>query len=225
MWSVAARGRGCSGGFISSKARRRRDPCSLTVPPPALATNISPKMPATAPFNPPSPDLPGKPYVRPWDAPPITRETHNFAQLTSIDLGKMDSDDPKVVAEVQEEIKVAIRDDGFIFLENYGVNQEQVRPLLILSSALSQRPRLTHPSPLDARSSTANSPSRSTSTITFLKKTKPGSSLTPTPVAGPATSTPLASSARSGRSTASSSSTGYVRTWHLKRTTPGTDLS
>lgn len=84
-------------------------------------------MAPTAPFNPPATDLPGKPFVKPWVPPPITKETHNFAELTSIDLSKMDSDDPAVVAELVDAVKVAIRDDGFIFLENYGVSYEQVR--------------------------------------------------------------------------------------------------
>lgn len=126
MWLTAADG----GELLKLKSLRDSPLPPITPVTPKSSARppvFSPTMPVTAPFNPPSPDLPGKPYVRPWDAPPITKETHNFAQLTSIDLGKMDSDDPKVVAEVVEEIKVAIRDDGFIFLENYGVSQEQVR--------------------------------------------------------------------------------------------------
>lgn len=82
-------------------------------------------MVATAPFNPPSPNLSGKPHVPAWVPPPVTKETHNFAKLKSIDLSKMDSDDPAIVEELVQEMKVAIRDDGFIFLENYGVSQEQ----------------------------------------------------------------------------------------------------
>lgn len=83
-------------------------------------------MPPASPFNPPSPTLQGKPHVPAWIPPPVTKETHNFAELKSIDLSKMDSDDPEVVAELVEEIKIAIRDDGFIFLENYGISYEQV---------------------------------------------------------------------------------------------------
>lgn len=83
-------------------------------------------MAPAAPFNPPSPTLNGKPFVPAWVPPAATKETHNFAQLTSIDLSKMDSDDPAVVAELVEEVKIAIRDDGFIFLENYGISYEQV---------------------------------------------------------------------------------------------------
>ena len=83
-------------------------------------------MPSSPLFNPPSPNAAGKPTVPAWVPPPITKQTDGFATLKSIDLSKMDSDDPRVVAELVEEVKVAIRDDGFIFLENYGISYEQV---------------------------------------------------------------------------------------------------
>lgn len=86
-------------------------------------------MPATAPFNPPAADLPGKPLVPAWDAPAITQEKHDFAQLKSIDLSQLDSDDPAVVETLVQKVKVAIRDDGFLFLEDYGVSLEQVSRL------------------------------------------------------------------------------------------------
>lgn len=68
--------------------------------------------------------------MAPWIPPRPTRETHNFAKLKSIDLSLMDSDDPAVVDEVINKVKIAIRDDGFLFLENYGVSLEQVSILL-----------------------------------------------------------------------------------------------
>jgi len=83
-------------------------------------------MPATAPFNPPPADLPGKPFVPAWEVPPVTKEKHDFAQLKSIDLSLLDSDDPAVVEALVQKVKVAIRDDGFLFLEDYGVSLEQV---------------------------------------------------------------------------------------------------
>lgn len=82
-------------------------------------------MTATPAFNPPPADLPGKPYVRPWVPPPVTQEKHNFADLHAIDLSLMDSPDPNVVAGLVETVKQAIRDDGFLFLENYGISLEQ----------------------------------------------------------------------------------------------------
>jgi hypothetical protein len=84
-------------------------------------------MARSAPFNPPSIDLPGKPSVPGWVPPPVTQEKHNFAQLKSIDLSLLDSEDPAVVENLIQQVKVAIRDDGFLFLENYGVSLEQVR--------------------------------------------------------------------------------------------------
>lgn len=84
-------------------------------------------MAPAAPFNPPSADLAGKPTVPEWVPPPVTQEKHNFAQLKSIDLSLLDSEDPAVVENLIQQVKTAIRDDGFLFLENYGVSLEQVR--------------------------------------------------------------------------------------------------
>lgn len=84
-------------------------------------------MAPTAPFNPPSAELPGKPYVAPWIPPPVTKEVHDFAELTSIDLSLFDSDDPAVVDGLVQQVKRAIREDGFLFLENYGISLEQVQ--------------------------------------------------------------------------------------------------
>ena len=84
-------------------------------------------MAPAAPFNPPSADLPGKPFVPDWIPPPATKENHNFAKLKSIDLSLLDSDDPAVVDDLIQQVKSAIRDDGFLFLQNYGVSLEQVR--------------------------------------------------------------------------------------------------
>ena len=87
-------------------------------------------MAPAAPFNTPPAILPGKPEVPEWVPPPATKETHNFAQLKSIDLSLMDSEDPAVVDGLVQEVKQAIRDDGFLFLENYGISLKQVRYLI-----------------------------------------------------------------------------------------------
>lgn len=84
-------------------------------------------MAPSAPFNPPAADLPGKPKVDNWVPPPITQQKENFAELTSIDLSLLDSDDPAVVNDLVQQVKRAIRDDGFLFLENYGVSLDQVK--------------------------------------------------------------------------------------------------
>lgn len=83
-------------------------------------------MAPAAPFNPPPADLPGKPKVEQWVPPPVTQEKENFAKLKSIDLSLLDSDDPAVVNDLIQQVKIAIRDDGFLFLENYGVSLDQV---------------------------------------------------------------------------------------------------
>lgn len=88
-------------------------------------------MAPTAPFNPPAADLPGKPFVPAWNPPPVTQEKHDFAELKSIDLSLLDSDDPKVVDNLVDQVKTAIREDGFLFLENYGISLEQVRQIQV----------------------------------------------------------------------------------------------
>ncbi|KAJ6185606.1 hypothetical protein N7519_006907 [Penicillium mononematosum] len=95
-------------------------------------------MPRSAPFNPPAPDLPGKPFVPTWVPPPVTQQKENFAELSSIDLSLMDSDDPAVVEKLVQQVKVAIRDDGFLFLENYGVSLEQLHRQFSLAQYLYQ---------------------------------------------------------------------------------------
>ncbi|KAF2641941.1 Clavaminate synthase-like protein [Massarina eburnea CBS 473.64] len=83
-------------------------------------------MAPTAPFNPPAADLPGKPFVPDWIPPPITQEKEDFAELTTIDLSKLDSEDPAVVEDLVNQVKRAIREEGFLFLENYGISIEQL---------------------------------------------------------------------------------------------------
>lgn len=83
-------------------------------------------MAPAAPFTPPAANLPGKPFVPEWVPPPITKETHNFAKLQSVDLSLLDSEDPAVVDALVQQVKKAIRDDGFLFLENYGISLEQL---------------------------------------------------------------------------------------------------
>ncbi|KAF2123077.1 putative gibberellin 3-beta hydroxylase [Lophiotrema nucula] len=83
-------------------------------------------MTPSVPFNPPAANLPGKPSVPEWVPPPVTQQKENFAELTSIDLSLLDSDDPAVVDRLVQQVKRAIREDGFLFLENYGVSLEQL---------------------------------------------------------------------------------------------------
>ncbi|THX38697.1 Clavaminate synthase-like protein [Aureobasidium pullulans] len=82
-------------------------------------------MAETAPFNPPSPSMADKPSVPQWIPPPATKEKHNFAELETIDLSKLDGDE-KAQQELVSDVKRAIREDGFLFLENYGISLEQL---------------------------------------------------------------------------------------------------
>lgn len=102
-------------------------------------------MAPSAPFNPPAADLPGKPFVPEWIPPPVTQEKHDFAELTSIDLSLLDSDDPAVVEDLIKQVKRAIREDGFLFLENYGVSLEQVSPTARSRDVLLTKPIATSP--------------------------------------------------------------------------------
>ncbi|KAK9768959.1 putative Fe2OG dioxygenase domain-containing protein [Seiridium cardinale] len=93
-------------------------------------------MAPAAPFNPTAADLPGKPFVPAWVPPPVTQEKHNFAQLKSIDLSLLDSEDPAVVDSLINQVKIAIRDDGFLFLESYGISIEQLHRQFALAQYL-----------------------------------------------------------------------------------------
>lgn len=93
-------------------------------------------MAPAAKFNPPPADLPGKPVVPEWIPPPVTQEKENFAELTSIDLSLMDSEDPAVVQNLVDQVKRAIREDGFLFLENYGISLEQLHRQFALAQYL-----------------------------------------------------------------------------------------
>lgn len=82
----------------------------------------------TAPiFSPP--DHSGKPRIPGWVPPPKPTENLDYAKLHAIDLSLVDSPDPLVRAELIGIAKTAIRDDGFIYLENFGVSLEKVRTM------------------------------------------------------------------------------------------------
>lgn len=119
-----------------------------------------------APFNPPPADLPGKPTVEAWTPPPTSKLDIDWAKLRTIELSLLDSPDPKVVQGLVDTCKVAIRDDGFIFLTNYGVSLDQVsrQIIIVFTSQL-----------LIMISSTGSLTSPSTSTATSPTRTKRGS--------------------------------------------------
>ncbi|OCF57473.1 hypothetical protein L486_04931 [Kwoniella mangroviensis CBS 10435] len=78
-----------------------------------------------APFNPPT-NFDSKPEVPKWVPPPPPTEDLEYAKLHSIDLSLLDSPDPEVVKQLVETAKIAIGDDGFLYLVNYGINLEQL---------------------------------------------------------------------------------------------------
>lgn len=142
-------------------------------------------MAPAAPFNPPAADLPGKPFVPEWVPPPVTKETHNFAQLKSIDLSLLDSEDPAIVNNLIQQVKQAIRDDGFLFLENYGISLEQVSDSNVLLKCTSRLTATCY------SSSTASLLLHSISTITLARRTRSACYSAQTLVFGQDTSTPM----------------------------------
>jgi isopenicillin N synthase-like dioxygenase len=81
-------------------------------------------MPAAA-FDPPSSE--GKPEVPKWIPPEPTKEDLDWANLHTIDLSLLDSPDPRVVDDLVELTKKSIKEDGFLYLINYGVSTRQLQ--------------------------------------------------------------------------------------------------
>ena len=76
------------------------------------------------PFDPPS--SADKPFVPVWTPPEPTKEKLDWAKLHTIDLSLLNSSDPKVVDDLVQLTKTAIKDDGFLYLINYGVSLDQL---------------------------------------------------------------------------------------------------
>lgn len=77
-----------------------------------------------AAYQPPSPD--GKPFIPDWIPPAPTKTEQDWADLHTIELSRLDSDDPKVVDELIDLARIAIKEDGFLYLKDYGVSLDQV---------------------------------------------------------------------------------------------------
>jgi hypothetical protein len=67
-----------------------------------------------------------KPEVPKWVPPQPTTMDIEWAALRTIELSLLDSPDPLVVSKLVETAKAAIKEDGFLFLTNYGISLEQV---------------------------------------------------------------------------------------------------
>lgn len=84
----------------------------------------------TAPFNPPISTV-ENPKVPVWIPPQPTQMSLEWADLRTIELSLLDSDDPAIISQLVNTTKAAIKEDGFLFLMDYGVSLEQVCKLAI----------------------------------------------------------------------------------------------
>lgn len=83
---------------------------------------------------PPSPL--NKPEIPAWIPPPETKMHLEWAELRTIELSLLDSEDPSIVAELVVTTKAAIKEDGFLFLTDYGVSLEQLHRQFSLAQYL-----------------------------------------------------------------------------------------
>ncbi|KAF4888550.1 UPF0676 protein [Colletotrichum fructicola] len=67
----------------------------------------------------------GKPEIAPWDKPHPTKEDLNWAELRTLDLSLLDGT-PNQQAELVETTRLAIQKDGFLFVKNFGMTEEQL---------------------------------------------------------------------------------------------------
>lgn len=86
-----------------------------------------------APFSPPVATT-DKPEVPKWTPPETTKMDLDWADLHTIELALLDSPDPAVVENLIATTKQAIKEDGFLFLTNYGVSLDQVSIYLMIAS-------------------------------------------------------------------------------------------
>ena len=77
----------------------------------------------TAVFSPPAPTGPAIPK---WQPPKPTNAQLNWAELKDIDLSLLDSPDPEVVNDLVKLTATATREDGFLYLTNYGISLDQL---------------------------------------------------------------------------------------------------
>jgi hypothetical protein len=78
-----------------------------------------------APYIPPTSNIP-RPEVPKWKPPEPTKVDLDWAKLRTIELSLLDSPDPTIVEELVATTKKAIKEDGFLYLTNYGVSLDQV---------------------------------------------------------------------------------------------------
>ncbi|WWC63730.1 uncharacterized protein I303_106335 [Kwoniella dejecticola CBS 10117] len=67
-----------------------------------------------------------KPEIPPWIPPPETKEDLDWASLKTLDLSKLDSEDPKDIEQLLDDTRHAIKEDGFLYLTHYGIPLEKL---------------------------------------------------------------------------------------------------
>lgn len=67
-----------------------------------------------------------KPKIPKWAPPEPTKVVDDWAHVTEIDLSLLDSPDANVVKILIQTTKKAIKEDGFIYLTNYGISLDQL---------------------------------------------------------------------------------------------------
>ena len=74
--------------------------------------------------------------IPPWNAPLPTTADLDWAQLRTIELSLLDSPDPTVVANLIATTKAAIKEDGFLYVTDYGVSLSQLHRQFALAQYL-----------------------------------------------------------------------------------------
>lgn len=69
----------------------------------------------------------GKPPIPTWTPPEPTKLDLDWVNLHTINLSLLDSPDPRVVDALVQLTKTAIKEDGFLYLTNYGVSLDQLQ--------------------------------------------------------------------------------------------------
>lgn len=67
----------------------------------------------------------GKPEIPKWDKPEPTKEDLDWADLRTLDLSLLDGT-PEQPAELVETTRLAVQLDGFLFVKNFGMTEEQL---------------------------------------------------------------------------------------------------
>ena len=67
---------------------------------------------------------------RPYVYPDETKEQLDWAELRTLHLSDFDSPDPSVRQALQDDFERAVYEDGFLYIVDHGLSQEQVSDIL-----------------------------------------------------------------------------------------------